>query len=64
MKAEKIQEGLWCFTPDMGGHLTQLMLNKDESRVFCCSAYELSDSDKWTEWTDEEKTEWEKTHPA
>ena len=62
MKIDKIQEGLWRVTPEEDMHLTQNHeLSEDEQRLFCCSAYELTEADcaKWTEWTEEQKVEWE-----
>ena len=61
MKVVKIKDGLYCIIPEDGMHLTHSEMLEGEERVFCCSAYELREDDAslWTEWTEEQKAEYE-----
>lgn len=61
MITEKIEEGLYRITPYEGNHLTQAYLGEEDVRVFCCSAYELTEDDasKWIEWSESMKQEYE-----
>lgn len=61
MKVTKINETLYQILPEKGMHLTQSSLQEDETRNFCCSAYELTEeySSKWIEWTEEQKVQYE-----
>lgn len=61
MKIERINDNLVKITPREDMHLTQADLEESAERVFCCSAYELTEDDKskWVEWTEEQKIEFE-----
>lgn len=52
-------------TPEEGMWLTQAELSDENVRTFSPFAYLPKESDKYifTEWTEEQKQEWEREHP-
>ena len=65
MEIKKILDNLYEGTPADGMHLTQKHLAEGENRSFCCSVFEFSYMDvvdKWEEWTEAQKEEWEEEH--
>lgn len=55
MNKRKASEGMW---------LTQSQLTEEEGRIFVKEVAGYGDLDNlFTEWSDEQKTQWEEEHP-